>query len=285
MHEDHPSGSDQRSWLERLGKSLVGEPADRQQLLKLLHNAEKRHLIDAGALSMIEGALQVSDMKARDIMIPRPQMETLDDQSGLEEMLEIITRSGHSRFPVMSKKKDDVVGILLAKDLLQYLHPKAGKPFVLEDNLRDAKRVPESIRLNALLNDFRNNRNHMAIVMDEYGAVAGLVTIEDVLEQIVGEIDDEHDIDEVDNAILEKGPGRYTVKALTPIDELNENFGIDIDEDVETIGGLISKRLGRLPKKGDEIDIDGFHFNVTRADSRRAHLLEMTTDIPRRKPG
>ncbi len=282
MHEDYPPASDHRNWLERLGKSLRTEPADQAQLLELLHNAERRQLIDSSALSMIEGALQVSHMQARDIMIPRSQMVTLNEQSTIEEMLDVIVRSGHSRFPVISDKKDTVIGILLAKDLLRYLNPAHSLPFVLTDVLRPAVLVPESKRLNVLLNEFRHNRNHMAIVVDEYRAVAGLITIEDVLEQIVGEIDDEHDTEEVDNAILEKRPGHYTIKALTPIEEFNEHFNASLsNDDVDTIGGLISKTLGRLPNPGDEVTIDRFHFTVIKADSRRIHLLEMTTKAGR----
>lgn len=278
MHEDHPPGSDQLSWLERLGKTLAGEPADRDQLIETLRSAERREILDSTALSMIEGALQVADMQARDIMIPRSQMETINDQSSLEEMMDIITSSGHSRFPVISDKKDTVIGILLAKDLLRYLKPSRTEKFVLGDVLRTPVVVPQSKRLNVLLNDFRNNRNHMAIVVDEYSDVAGLVTIEDVLEQIVGEIDDEFDVDEVDNAILNKGNNIFAIKALTPLEDFNDYFKANLEDDLDTIGGLVAKQLGRLPKAGESVNIQGYEFTVRKADSRRIHLLEMVTE-------
>ncbi|HBS26535.1 MAG TPA: magnesium/cobalt efflux protein [Gammaproteobacteria bacterium] len=280
MHDDHPPGSNQLSWLERLGKSLSGEPANRDQLIETLRSAEQREILDSTALSMIEGALQVADMQARDIMIPRSQMETITDQSSLEEMMDIITKSGHSRFPVISDKKDTVMGILLAKDLLRYLKPSETAKFVLEDVLRTPVIVPQSKRLNVLLNDFRNTRNHMAIIVDEYSDVAGLVTIEDVLEQIVGEIDDEFDIEEVDNAILNKGDNVYAIKALTPLEDFNAYFKADLNADLDTIGGLIAKQLGRMPKAGESVNIQGYQFTIRKADSRRVHLLEMVADSP-----
>jgi len=276
MNEDLPSPSEQGNWLERLAKSLIGAPSDREQLLETLRNAQRQNLLDSDVLSMIEGALQVSDMQVRDIMIPRVQMETLNDTDTLEEMLPTIIESGHSRFPVISDRKDTVVGLILAKDLLRYLADGNRDAFVLKDILRPAVFIPESKRLNVLLNDFRNRRNHMAIVVDEYGAVSGLITIEDVLEQIVGEIDDEHDVDEVENAILVQDDNRFTVKALTPLEDFNDYFGTDFDEETfDTVGGLVIKHFGRLPANGDTVTIDGLEFKVLKADSRRVHLLEV----------
>lgn len=279
MKEDHPSAPDHRGWLERLGQSLLGEPTDQEQLVEILYNAQRRNLLDADVLAMIEGALQVSRMTARDIMIPRPQMDVLGDQDGLEEMLKVIIDSGHSRFPVTSDKKDNVTGIVLAKDLLRYLAPHEAKSFQLDDVLRPVVFIPESKRLNVLLSEFRDSRNHMAVVVDEYGMASGLVTIEDVLEQIVGEIDDEHDVEEVENAILQKAPDRYTIKALTPLEEFNEYFNTNFDEETfDTVGGLVAKFFGRLPKRGERIVIEGFQFEVLKADSRRIHLLKMTRE-------
>ena len=276
MNEDLPPPSEHGNWLERLAKSLIGAPSDRKQLLETLRNAQRQNLLDPDVLSMIEGALQVSDMQVRDIMIPRVQMETLNDTDTLEEMLPTIIESGHSRFPVISDKKDTVIGLILAKDLLRYLAEGNRASFVLKDILRPAVFIPESKRLNVLLNDFRNRRNHMAVVVDEYGAVSGLITIEDVLEQIVGEIDDEHDIDEVENAILVQDDNRFTVKALTPLEEFNEYFGTRFDEDeFDTVAGLVIKHLGHLPSNGETVVIDGLEFKVLKADSRRVHLLEV----------
>ncbi len=277
MNEDHPPAPDHRGWLERLGKSLLGEPADREQLLELLRNAQKRRLLDLDILHMIEGALQVADMKVRDIMIPRAQMVTLHDTDTLADMLRIIGRFGHSRFPVVSEKKGKVIGIVLAKDLLRYMDPAERERFDLADVLRPAVFIPESKRLNVLLNEFRNSRNHMAIVVDEYGEVAGLITIEDVLEQIVGEIGDEHDVEEVEHAILARDDGHYTVKALTPIEDFNAHFGVHFaDDDFDTVGGMVAARFGYVPKPGEHVRIDGFDFKVLKADSRRIHLLEVT---------
>lgn len=279
MNEDHPPAPGNRGWLERLGKSLLGEPADQEQLIEILHNAQRRNLIDADVLAMIEGALQVARMAARDIMIPRPQMDVLNDQDKLEGMLKLIIDSGHSRFPVTSDKKDNVIGIVLAKDLLRYLAPGEAQSFQLDDVLRPVMFIPESKRLNILLREFRDSRNHMAVVVDEYGMASGLVTIEDVLEQIVGEIDDEHDVEEVENAILQKASNRFSIKALTPIEEFNKYFSTNFDEEAfDTVGGLITKYFGRLPKHGEDIVIDGFHFEVIKADSRRIQLLKMSRE-------
>ena len=276
MNEDLPSPSEHGNWLERLAKSLIGTPSDRKQLIETLRNAQRQNLLDPDVLSMIEGALQVSDMQVRDIMIPRVQMETLNDTDSLSDMLPVIIESGHSRFPVISEKKDTVVGMILAKDLLRYLVDGSRSTFVLKDVLRPAVFIPESKRLNVLLNDFRRRRNHMAVVVDEYGAVSGLITIEDVLEQIVGEIDDEHDVDEVENAILKQDENRFTVKALTPLEDFNEYFGTRFDEDeFDTVAGLVVKHFGHLPGKGETVVIDGMKFKVLKSDSRRVQLLEV----------
>jgi magnesium and cobalt transporter len=247
------------------------EPEDRDQLVELLRSAYERNLIDADALGMIEGALQVSELQARDIMVPRAQMDLVDLHEPPEQILPKVIESGHSRFPVYGDNKDDIVGVLLAKDLLRYF---AGHEVSLREMLRPAVFVPESKRLNVLLRDFRRNRNHMAIVVDEYGGVAGLLTIEDVLEQIVGEIEDEFDFDETEANILLDRNGMYRVKAQTEIASFNETFGTRFsDEEYDTVGGLLLARFGRLPKRGEEIELDNLKFRVQRADSRRLHSL------------
>lgn len=278
MNDDRPStnGSGNRSWLERIGHALLGEPRDREQLIQMLRDCQERGLLDADALGMIEGVLQVADMQVRDIMIPRSQMVVLERDSAPEEMLVTIVRSGHSRFPVIGENRDEVIGILLAKDMLWYFAEGRDAGFNMREMLRPSAFIPESKRLNVLLKDFRASRNHMAIVVDEYGGVAGMVTIEDVLEQIVGEIEDEHDVEE-STYVLEHGEGRYTVKALTPIEDFNEFFGTTFsDEEFDTIGGLLLNRLGHLPKRGESAEIDHLAFKVLRADSRRIYLLQVT---------
>ncbi|TCV84711.1 HlyC/CorC family transporter [Sulfurirhabdus autotrophica] len=262
---------DKPSWLERLGALLMREPEDREQLVELLHSAYERNLLDADALSMIEGVLQVSEMQAREIMIPRSQMDVIDINDPVEKFIPFLVEKAHSRFPVVDENKDDVIGILLAKDILRYY---AGEEFNVRDMLRPAVFIPESKRLNVLLKEFRSNRNHIAIVVDEYGGVAGLLTIEDVLEQIVGEIEDEYDFDEAEDNIILDRSGRYRVKALTEIIDFNESFGTSFsDEDFDTVGGLIINKFGRLPKRGEEVVIDNLSFQVLRADSRRLHTL------------
>jgi magnesium and cobalt transporter len=266
--------SPRHSLLDRLGALLMREPGDRQQLVSLLHSSFQRNLLDADALSMIEGVLQVSELQARDIMVPRSQMEVIDVKDSPDRFIPIVIQSGHSRFPVINENKDDVIGILLAKDLLRYY---AGEEeFNVRDMLRPAVFIPESKRLNVLLKEFRANRNHMAIVVDEYGGVAGLLTIEDVLEQIVGEIEDEHDFDEAEDNIVQDKPGQYRIKALTEIQDFNAALDCRFDdEDFDTVGGLVISRFGRLPKRGESIRIDNLLFKVLRADSRRLHLLEV----------
>jgi magnesium and cobalt transporter len=286
MNDDRPStnGSGVRSWLERVSHALLGEPRDREQLLDVLHDAQKRNLLDLDALAMIEGVLQVSEMQVRDVMIPRSQMVVLERDAPVEEVLSIIVRSGHSRFPVIGESRDEVVGILLAKDMLWYYMEGQKNGFNIREMLRPAAFIPESKRLNVLLKEFRASRNHMAIVVDEYGGVAGMVTIEDVIEQIVGEIEDEHDIEE-GAYILEHDSTHYTVKALTPIEDFNEHFGTRFsDEEFDTVGGLLLNRLGHMPKRGELIKVDALTFKVLRADNRRIHLLQVTVELPPAEP-
>jgi len=270
MTEEPPK----RSLLERLSALLMREPEDRGELLGLLHAAYQKNLLDADALSMIEGVMQVSEMQVRDIMVPRAQMDLINIDDTPDRFIPHVIATAHSRFPVIDRDRDDVIGILLAKDLLRYY---AGEEeFKVRDMLRPAVFVPESKRLNVLLREFRANRNHMAIVVDEYGGVAGLVTIEDVLEQIVGEIEDEYDLDETEDHILQEGPNRWRVKAPTEIAAFNEMMGTAFsDEDFDTVGGLVLHRFGRLPKRGESVAIDGLRFTVLRADSRRLHLLSV----------
>ncbi len=277
MNEERSSSSPAgRSWLEKLGQALSGEPKDRTELVELIRDAQQRHLLDMDALSMIEGVLQVSEMQVRDIMIPRSQMVLVEQDATLEALLPVIGESGHSRFPVIGENRDEVVGLLLAKDLLPYFINDHTHSFNVRDVLRPAVFVPESKRLNILLKDFRANRNHMAIVVDEFGCAAGLVTIEDVVEQIVGEISDEHDVDE-DLYIKQAGENRFIIKALTPIDDFNEHFDSQLDDDeFDTIAGLVMKEFGRMPKRGEVVAIDHFHFKVLSADGRRVHLLEVS---------
>ncbi len=258
--------------LERLSALLMRAPETRDQLIQLLHTAFERELLDAEALSMIEGVLQVSEMQVRDIMVPRAQMDVVDIGETPDKFIPTVISVAHSRFPVIDRERDNVIGILLAKDLLRYY---AGEEeFDVREMLRPAVFAPESKRLNVLLREFRASRNHMAIVVDEYGGVAGLVTIEDVLEQIVGDIEDEYDFDETEDNILPESSGQYRVKAQTEITDFNEEFGTGFgDEEYDTVGGLVISRFGRVPKRGEQIIIDGFRFQVMRADSRRVHTL------------
>ena len=270
----------QRSWLGRISQALLGEPQDQEQLVELLHDAKQRELLDAEALSMMEGVLQVADLQVRDIMVPRAQMVVVEHDQAPEAFISTVIESGHSRFPVIGDSRDEVEGILLAKDLLDYFARASGRPFDIRDAMRPAVFIPESKRLNVLLREFRASRNHIAIVVDEYGGVAGLITIEDVLEQIVGEIDDEHDIDEHGH-IRALGNGRYTVKALTPVEEFNEYFGTAFsDQEFDTIGGLVVQAFGYLPKRGESCFLAGMQFEILRADNRRVHLLRLKVHPP-----
>ncbi len=265
----------QRSWLERLGSALLGdEPKDLDALVLTLREAQARGLLDADALAMMEGVLQVSEMQVRDVMIPRAQMVVVGVDWPMDQILETALASGHSRFPVIGEDRDEVVGILLGKDLLRHFAEGGRSRFA--DMLRPARFIPESKRLNTLLKEFRSNRMHLAIVADEYGGVAGLVTIEDVLEQIVGEIEDEHDIDE-EGDIRRHGEREYIVKALTSVEDFNEHFGSSLDEErADTVGGLVMMALGRMPRRGEEVELGRFRFKVLRADNRRVHLLDLT---------
>ena len=257
--------------LERLSALLMREPEDREQLLELLRGAFERNLLDSDALSIIEGALQVSDMQVRDVMVPRAQMDVIDIAEPPEKIVDAVIGAAHSRFPVIEENRDDVIGILLAKELLRFF---AGKELDLRDTLRPAVFVPESKRLNVLLREFRASRNHMAIVVDEYGGVAGLVTIEDVLEQIVGDIEDEYDFDEAADNIVLDNAGRYRVKATTEIADFNEAFGTEFaDDDYDTVGGLVIQHLGRLPKRNETLQVGNLRIQILRADSRRVHTL------------
>jgi magnesium and cobalt transporter len=265
--------------LERLSSMLLREPEDREQLIELLHSAFERHLLDAEALSMIEGVLQVSETQVRDVMIPRSQTDMLDVAESPEKFIPFVIEKAHSRFPVFEDNRDNVIGSLLAKDLLRFY---AEEQFDVREMLRPAVFVPEAKRLNVLLKEFRANRNHIAIVVDEYGGVSGLVTIEDVIEQIVGDIEDEYDFDETEDNILLDRSGRYRVKAVTEIGDFNNYFNVAFpDEDYDTVGGLVVGRFGRLPKRGESIVIDGYGFQVLRADSRKVHSLLVEKPKPR----
>ncbi len=280
MNEDRSRGSLATRWLERLFPGVVGEPKDRSELIALLKQAKERALFDTEALAMMEGVLQVSDLQVRDIMIPRAQMVVVERDAELSHVLPVVVESAHSRFPVIDDDRAEVVGILLAKDLLQYCGGNSPR-FKMRDIVRSAVFVPESKRLNVLLREFRASRNHMAIVIDEYGSAAGLVTIEDVLEQIVGEIEDEYDFDE-GAFILRRGANNYTVKAHTTLEDFNEHFDSDFDDtDYDTLGGLTVHAFGHLPSRGESVEVGGFRFTVVRADSRRVRLLNVERiDVP-----
>jgi magnesium and cobalt transporter len=263
--------SSKPSLLERLSALLLREPEDREQLVQLLHSAYEHNLLDADALSMMEGVLQVSESQVREIMIPRAQMDVIDIGEPPEQFIPFVIETAHSRFPVIDGDKDNIIGILLAKDLLRYY---AGEEFNVRDMLRPAVFVPESKRLNVLLRDFRSKRNHIALVADEYGGVCGMVTIEDVLEQIVGDIEDEYDFDEDEDNIIPDNKGKWRIKADTEIADFNEALGTEFsDEEYDTVGGLVLQAAGQLPKRGDRLHIGELNFTVLRADSRRLHSL------------
>ncbi|HEX5675187.1 MAG TPA: transporter associated domain-containing protein [Azonexus sp.] len=267
---------------ERLSSLLLRKPDDREQLLEILHAGYERNLMDADALTIIEGALAASDTRVTDVMITRAQMDVIDIDDPMSEIIPVVINAAHSRFPVVDGDRDKVLGILLAKDLLR-VQTETG--FDLRDWLRPAVFIPESKRLNVLLREFRVSRNHMAIVVKEYGGVAGLVTIEDVLEQIVGDIEDEYDFDEAHDNIRLDSTGRYRVKARTEIEDFNAAFATEFsDADFDTVGGLILRHLGRVPKRNEVIDIDGMRFQVLRADSRRLYTL-LVSALPKPQPG
>lgn len=272
---DAENGGSTKGWLDRIYSVFTGEPQDEKQLLELLKNLQTDNLIGADELTMIEGVLQVDDMQVRDIMIPRGQMVVLDHDDSFEEIVARITESGHSRFPVIDDDKDDVVGILLAKDLLSVLHDQS-QNFEINEYIRPASFIPESKRLNVLLKEFRLNRSHMAMIVDEYGGVSGLITIEDVLEQIVGKIDDEHDDEDDEVNIQPHGANRYSVRALTPLPDFNDYFSTEFEiDDIETIGGYLLRQIGYLPDRGESITLDNLTFKVMNADSRQVHLYQV----------
>jgi len=275
MSDDKPPSrqSPQKSLIDRVGQFLSGEPKDQDDLLEILKDAQEKHLLDSEALSMIEGVLHFSEMRVRDIMIPRVQMHVVSKDLSIEAVFPLALEYGHSRFPVIEDDRSKVEGVLLAKDLLAYA--LENKNMTVADVMRPVSVVPESKRLNVLLKEFRTERNHMAIVVDEYGMTAGLVTIEDVLEQIVGEIEDEHDGQE-EEYVQKSSDKRFTIKALMPIDEFNEYFSADLkDDEHDTVGGFVVHQLGYMPKKGDKLEHGRFRFEVMHADDRRLFLLKL----------
>jgi magnesium and cobalt transporter len=276
MSDEQPPSrnSPQKSWVDKISQLLTGEPQDLDDLLEILREAREKRLLDTDALSMIEGVLQVSQMRVRDIMIPRIQMVVVPKDAELETIMPLVTEFGHSRYPVIDGDRSKVVGVLLAKDLLGRIVDN--KTLKVHEIMRPSCVVPESKRLNVLLKELRTNGNHMAIVVDEYGQSAGLVTIEDVLEQIVGEIEDEHDEHEDEGYISQRSPSEYMIKALTPMDEFDEYFSTQLATDeYDTVGGFIVSQLEHMPKKGESLVVDAMKFEVIRADSRRVHLLKL----------
>lgn len=275
MSEDR-SSNEQKSWFNKLTQAFAHEPRNRQELLEVLREAHQNKLLDSEALAIVEGAIQVADLQVRDIMVPRSQVISIKATQTPQEFLPAIIEAAHSRYPVIGESLDDVIGILLAKDLLPLVLQGEQPNFNIKDLLRPATFVPESKRLNVLLREFRANHNHMAVVIDEYGGVAGLVTIEDVLEQIVGDIEDEHDVEE-DSYIKPLPSGDYLIKALTPIDSFNEAFDSQFsDDEYDTVGGLVMNAFGHLPKRNEVTEIGEFRFRILNADSRRIHLLRLT---------
>jgi magnesium and cobalt transporter len=266
-------------WLERLSQVFSDEPRDREELIEVLRDAAERGIIDEGTLGMLSGVFAVGRMRVREVMIARAQMVVVEHDAELSDLLPIVIESGHSRFPVIGENRDEVIGLLLAKDLLSDSARNGVGGFRMRDYLRPAVHIPESKRLDVLLAEFRTSRSHMAMVMDEYGGVAGLVTIEDVLEQIVGDIDDEFDVDEDDEIVehgVEHGDRRYTMSALVPIENFNEHFDARFsDAEFDTVGGLVVHELGHVPRAGERAVIGDYAFRVLRADRRRVHLLEV----------
>lgn len=270
------SGSPSKSWLERLGQALSSEPRSREELVDELRTAQANGLLSAETLAMMEGAIRVTVQSVGDVMVPRAQMVSIDVELPYLDVVKVAVESGHSRFPVHGEDRDEVLGILLAKDLLRAV-AEGRQPGTLRELLRPAVLIPESKRLNVLLKEFRLTRNHMAIVVDEYGGVAGLVTIEDLLEQIVGEIDDEYDDEPHEGLIEAQADGRYVVDALTTISDFNKRFGADFDDsEYDTLGGMLAAAIGHLPETGEEISIGRFDFRIARADARRVQVLHMT---------
>ena len=273
---DDDSRSSGPGWLERLALALTGEPRDREELIDILRDAAERDIIDDQTLRMLSGVFAVGNMRVRDVMVARAQMVAVEQDAQLAELLPVVVESGHSRFPVTGNDRDEVVGLLLAKDLLRHIAQHGMAGFGMADYLRPVARIPESKRLDVLLAEFRESRNHLAIVIDEYGGIAGLVTIEDVLEQIVGDIDDEFDIDDV-SSIVKVTDQRFSMSAQLPIEDFNEYFDAGFsDEEFDTVGGLVVHELGHVPRPGEQARIGDFLFRVTRADRRRVIALEVT---------
>jgi magnesium and cobalt transporter len=277
MNDEPPSSNGQdKSWLERLTSSFSSEPQSQEELLEIIREAASNQILDQEAFSIIQGALGVSVLQAREIMIPRSQMVTVNVDETPEEFLPKVIESGHSRFPVIGENSDDIKGILLAKDVLPLIL-KGHKDFTLESVIRNATIIPESKRLNVLLREFRENRYHMALVIDEYGGISGLITIEDILEEIVGEISDETDDDNDDVFIRKVADDDYIIKALTPIEDFNDYFKKNFsDEEFDTIGGLVMQNFGHLPKRNEITELNGFSFRVLYSDNRQIHLLRLT---------
>ncbi len=283
MSDDRTAGPGGKSWLDRLLGALSGDsegPSSRDELMGFLREAATRLKLEQDALTIIEGALQISDQQVREVLIPRSQVVAIAADQPAEEYLALIHETGHSRYPVVGENLDEVKGLLLVKDLLWLLNcpEEERERFRLEDIVRPVMFVPESKRLNSLLKEFRDTHNHMAVVVDEYGGTAGIVTIEDILEQIVGDIEDEHDTEE-DDDIRELGEGRYAIRALTPIEDFNERFGTEFsDDEFDTVGGLVMQRFGHLPGRGEHTELGGWRFTVLNADNRRIRLLEAAPD-------
>ena len=275
MSEGDPRSSTGPGWFERISHAFGSEPRDLEELIEMLHEAAAREIIDEETRRMIFGVLDVARLQVRDVMIPRAQMVVVEHDAELRTLLPIVVESGHSRFPVAGESRDEIVGLLLAKDLLRHIAQNGMEGFKIGDYLRPAPHIPESKRLGVLLSEFRADRNHLAIVADEYGGVAGLITIEDVLEQIVGDIDDEFDVED-EEPIVTHDDRHYSVNALLPIEDFNERFGTAFsDEEFDTIGGLVVHALGHLPRPGERVRIGDFAFRVSRADRRRVHWLEV----------
>lgn len=287
MADDRPPSSNdpgKPGWLRRLARRLGSLPRDREELTQILGELGESRILDVQELAMIRGVLEVSESQVRDIMIPRSQMVVLERGDEPQKMLEVINSSGHSRFPVIGDDRDEVVGVLLAKDLLRFFSENGDSRFDIRECLRPAVFIPESKRLNAMLRDFRVSHNHMAIVVDEYGGVSGLLTIEDVLEEIVGEIGDEHDVEE-DREIVSEGPRRFLVKGFTKVWDFNEYFGSNFDdEEFDTVAGMIMHELGRLPRRGEVLKLGDFEFRVTRTDRRRIESVQVTLPEGRPEP-
>ena len=278
MTDERSGSSAGSSWLERVGQTLLGEPKDRDDLIDILRDAQQRGLVGPDVLAMIEGALQVSDLRVRDIMVARSQVVMLDVDAPMKEIVGMVIESGHSRFPVYRESRDEIEGIMLAKDIIPHIAKGETSALPIQDMMRPAVFIPETKRLNVLLRDFRSSRHHMAVVVDEYGGVSGLVTIEDVLEQIVGEIDDEHDVEDDDSFVKQQGENEFIVKAVMPLEDFNETFGTGFyDEEFDTVGGLLLKGFGHLPREGETMTQEDIRFEVLSADGRRIDLVRVDT--------